>query len=100
MSQIDQYSNDEPIHSTEGHGETFEAIVERRLSRRAFLKAVATSAVVVGAGMGGTISTASAQEGKFALSFKPIEPSAGPDPLLAEGYSEQVLISWGDPPKS
>ena len=97
MSDIDRHAEDEPVYSTEGRGETFTEIVERRMSRRTFLKGVAASAVVVGAGLSGTTSTASAQEGKFALSFKPVGPSAGPDPLLAEGYSEQVLISWGDP---
>src|SRR5262245_54153243 len=98
MGTIDQHQEEEPISSTEGQGETFLAIAERRLSRRAFLKgAVTASAVVVGATMAGETTVASAQEGKFALSFKSIEPSAGPDPLLAEGHSEQVLIAWGDP---
>src|SRR5687767_710744 len=98
MNDSDRHQEDEAISSTMEQGETFAAIVERRLSRRAFLKGtVAASAVVIGAKMAGTPTSVSAQEGKFALSFKPIPPSSGPDPLLAEGYSEQVLISWGDP---
>jgi uncharacterized protein len=100
MAMADQYQNehDQPLSASDGQGETFEAIVERRLSRRAFLKsAVAASAVVVGAQIAGASSVANAQEGKFALSFTPIIPSSGPDPLLAAGYSERVLISWGDP---
>ncbi|MDQ2999036.1 MAG: PhoX family phosphatase [Chloroflexota bacterium] len=98
MGTINQHEEDQPISSTEGQGETFEAIVERRLSRRAFLKgAVAATAVVVGAKLAGTPTAASAQEGKFALSFTSISPSAGPDPLLAAGYAERVLIRWGDP---
>jgi secreted PhoX family phosphatase len=97
MTDIDRDAEDEPIYSADGRGETFTEIVERRMSRRMFLKGIAASAVVVGAGLAHAPPTASAQEGKLALSFKPIGPSAGPDPLLAEGYNEQVLISWGDP---
>ncbi len=98
MGTTNQHQEDQPINTTEGQGETFEAIVERRLSRRTFLKgAVAASAVVVGAKLAGTPAAASAQEGKFALSFAPISPSSGLDPLLAAGYAEHVLIRWGDP---
>jgi secreted PhoX family phosphatase len=97
MSDIDRQPDDEPVYSTEGRGETFTEIVERRMSRRMFLKGVAASAVVVGAGLASTPPTSSAQDGKLALSFKPIGPGKGGDPLLAEGYSERVLISWGDP---
>ncbi len=61
MGTINQHQEDQPISSAEGQGETFEVIVERRLSRRAFLKgAVAASAVVVGAKLAGTPTPASA----------------------------------------
>ncbi len=36
MSVPDRHLDEELVYSTEGHGETFEVIVERRLSRRAF----------------------------------------------------------------
>ncbi|HEU4326607.1 MAG TPA: PhoX family phosphatase [Roseiflexaceae bacterium] len=85
------------ILSTEGRGETFDEIVERRLSRRAFLKGIAASAVVVGASVGGSAATAEAQEGKLALSFSPIPPSQGASESLAAGHVEEVLLRWGDP---
>jgi secreted PhoX family phosphatase len=71
MTMIDQ-QEDQPISSNEGQGETFEAIVERRSSRRTFLKgAVAASAVVVGAKLAGAPSTASAQEASSRSALAP-----------------------------
>jgi secreted PhoX family phosphatase len=87
------------ILSTDGAGEVFTDVMERRLSRRDFLKgAVTASAVVVGAAALGAPERAAAQDTKFALTFKPVGPSKGlPDPLLADGYTEAILLSWGDP---
>src|SRR5262245_10143272 len=97
MSAIDHEAEYEEILSAEGRGDRFVDIVERRLSRRAFLKSVVAGTVVVGAGAVSTARTANAQEGKFALSFSAIAPSKGPSEVLAEGHAEQVLIRWGDP---
>jgi uncharacterized protein len=97
MSGIDHEPENEEVLSTEGRGERFVDIIERRLSRRAFLKSVVAGTVVVGAGAVSTTRTANAQDGKFALSFSSIAPSKGPGEVLAEGHAEQVLIRWGDP---
>lgn len=98
MSNLDR----DQILSTEGTGETFEEIVERRLSRRDFLKgALAASAVVVGAGLPSAAAAAAArkQEGKTRLSFNAItpDPSTATAPKVAEGYGMSVLLRWGDP---
>lgn len=88
--------------------ETFEAVVARATSRRAFLKGgMATVFVLSSAGgilaradravaqtVGGT--TLEGATGK-PLTFTPIEPNVVDDVVVPSGYAYEVLIRWGDP---
>ena len=93
-----------------GSGDTFAEVLQRRVSRRGLLKAgmVVSSALALGAGTAaGTASVAAAsvataptearaQQGPR-LSFTAIAPDSSDTLIVAEGYSHQVLLSWGDP---
>jgi uncharacterized protein len=86
------------IRSGEGHGDTFDQIVARRLSRRDFLKfvSIASGAVVAG-GTLGLESTSAASNPDVA--FGKISPTAPDfdDVKVADGYFARTLIRWGEP---
>jgi uncharacterized protein len=100
MTMIDRDHEDDVVRSDAGSGATIGEVVERRVSRRAFLKsAVAGGALVIGAqGLGGTASAQQAEpQQQMRLAFAKIAPSAEDRLIVAEGHSLDVLIRWGDP---
>lgn len=85
----------------ERQGESFGTILERRFSRRTFLKgSVVTSAGVLTAAGINEATTAHAEHLKQSVGgFIPIKPQS-PDTdkiVVPEGYTANVLIRWGDP---
>lgn len=108
------------VRSTKGKGETFADILQRRVSRRAFLRGTATASTVVaitacapgasdtaeapteapGAGAPAAEGTAPAADvGTSRLGFTAIEPRPNTDTELAvpAGYAVATLLKWGDP---
>jgi secreted PhoX family phosphatase len=84
-----------------GTGQTFQAILKRRLSRRTALKGVGATALVAAVG---AIDTAGAgaqalQPGGAGIWFEPIAPQPvdGQQVVVARGHTAEVLIKWGDP---
>ncbi|KAB8140032.1 PhoX family phosphatase [Chloroflexia bacterium SDU3-3] len=87
------------IRSNDGAGETFQHIVERKLSRRSFLKGAALSSAALIAGITAPelAEIEAAQRG--GLQFAAVKPT---DPKLdevrvPEGYYARTLIRWGEP---
>ena len=95
MSQID-----DDIISNPTANETFEQVVNARLSRRDFLggSAALTAAGTLG-GVGSLLSAvpAEARHGGRLLGFTGIPVSEADTVVVPEGYTARVLISWGDP---
>lgn len=114
------------VRSTNGKGETFAEIIQRRLSRRAFLRGSATtSTLVVAAGAvaacapsapataptsapagdatsapsGAATSAPTGDAAASKLGFTPIEPRPNTENDIAvpAGYQAAVLLRWGDP---
>lgn len=91
-------------HPDRGPGDTFEEILQRRLTRRGMLKAgvVASAVVALRPGLGSfDASVAQAagvteQAARDGLTFTPIPPDTSDQLTVAEGYRTQVLIGWGD----
>jgi hypothetical protein len=88
--------------SVHGKGETFATIMERRLSRRTFLKgSVAASTVVMAASAMPQLtgSVAKAQTAGSSINFEAIEPQdASVDEVATPAdYNTSVLLRWGDP---
>jgi secreted PhoX family phosphatase len=84
--------------------ETFTAVVERALSRRAFLAAGGVGALVLSAAAAPADASEFPPVGPYRprptgrrLGFTPIQPNTIDDVVLAEGYSDRLLIAWGDP---
>jgi uncharacterized protein len=84
--------------------ETYAAVVERALSRRAFLAAGGVGVLVLGAAAAPAKASEEPPVGPYRpnptgrkLAFTPIEPNAVDDVVLADGYADRVLIAWGDP---
>jgi uncharacterized protein len=84
--------------------ETYAAVVERALSRRAFLAAGGVGALVLGAAASPADASEAPPVGPYRpnptgrrLAFTPIAPNTIDDVVLAEGYDDRVLIAWGDP---
>ena len=96
MSNID----DDNI-SNNSNNETFEEVVEARLSRRAFLGgSLGTAAAASLGGIGGLLKSvpASAKSaGSSLLGFQGIPVSAVDTVVVPPGYTAKVLIAWGDP---
>src|SRR5689334_10437403 len=67
-------------------------ILERRLSRRAFVQAAGAAAALAAVPFVGCASIQSAAPG-----FRRIEPSTADDVSVPPSYSAQVLYRWGDP---
>jgi len=84
--------------------ETFTEVVERALSRRAFLAAGGVGALVIGAAASPAAASEEPPVGPYRpnptgrrLAFTPIAPNTVDDVVLADGYADRVLIAWGDP---
>jgi secreted PhoX family phosphatase len=84
--------------------ETYAAVVERALSRRAFLAAGGVGALVLGAAAAPAEASEYPPVGPYRpnptgrrLAFTPIAPNNVDDVVLADGYADRVLIAWGDP---
>jgi secreted PhoX family phosphatase len=84
--------------------ETYAAVVERALSRRAFLAAGGVGALVLGAAASPADASEAPPVGPYKphptgrrLAFTPIAPNTVDDVVLADGYSNVILIAWGDP---
>ena len=96
---------DDDIESNISGNESFEQVVQARLSRRSVLGGGVAAAVATSLGGVGSLLSAvpaNATGNGPLLGFKgiPVSPN---DPLLSdtivvpEGYTAKVLISWGDP---
>jgi uncharacterized protein len=84
--------------------ETYAEVVERALSRRAFLAAGGVGALVIGAAASPAAASEEPPVGPYRphptgrrLAFTPIAPNTVDDVVLADGYADRVLIAWGDP---
>jgi len=87
------------VRSEEGTGDTFDAILERRLSRRDVLKSatIASSVAIIGSvALGG--ETAAAQR-VSTPQFARVEPTTPEvdEIKVPEGYYARTLIRWGEP---
>ncbi|MGS2722561.1 PhoX family protein [Porticoccus sp. GXU_MW_L64] len=85
--------------STDVISETFDQILQRRLSRRSALKGLgATTAAVAGGSVTLALSGCNGDKGKpAALEFKELPHGYDASHHVADGYSADVLIRWGDP---
>ena len=106
-----RHEPDNRILSSEGHGETFASLMERRISRRGLLKTgAAAGALVLVSPITGKINPTSNSALAADGSAIPAVPSAGirftpiaPQPvdsqqiMVAEGYSWAPFLKWGDP---
>lgn len=94
---------DDDIISNTSDNESFEEIVDRRFSRRNFVGgAMAVSAFATLGGVGSVMSAVPALARSSAarrrlLGFEGIPVSSADTVTVPEGYSAEVLISWGDP---
>ncbi len=90
--------------------EYFGDIVARQLSRRGMLRASAAGSLVVGLELAGmsTVEQAGAQApdpsgrpghggGRGRLTFEPVPPNTRDAVTTADGYTCEVVLSWGDP---
>jgi hypothetical protein len=101
MSQHD----DDVILSGAGTGDTFETILNRRISRRDFLKTigftVAAAAVARTGAKSAQAAMPQAATGQVVVGvpFKAIRPvlSSSARAVIADGHKMSVLIRWGDP---
>jgi secreted PhoX family phosphatase len=86
------------------NNETFENVVQTRVSRRGFLGS-GLAAVAATTGVAALMQSVPGLEGApgkgkggaSLLGFEGIEPSADDFIHLPEGYTSEVLIRWGDP---
>jgi LPXTG-motif cell wall-anchored protein len=87
----------EEARSMAGRGETFAAIMERRLSRRAFLKGALATTLVIAAPSRSSAAPAVAPATPAGLTFEPIAPSTADQTVVAANHHVDVLLRWGDP---
>ncbi len=114
-----EYEGDKnKIYSTNGKGETFSEILARRLNRRGLVKgAAATGALVLTAkGLTGTaaqdatpaatpeaspvaspVASPEATPAASGLAFEAIALDEGANHIVANGYTAEALLKWGDP---
>lgn len=84
--------------SSEGLGEPFSRVLQRRLSRRTLLRRTAAATPLLVLGVSG-LSCERQKPAPFprGLQFQPINLSSEDTIIVPPGYSAQVLIRWGDP---
>ena len=93
---------DDDIVSNTSNNESFDEIIEARLSRRDFLGGtLAVSAAAALGGVGSLVSAVPASAKNVGagplLGFEAIPISELDDLVVPEGYTAKVLIRWGDP---
>jgi secreted PhoX family phosphatase len=97
MAKID----DDDIGRNTSDNETFEQVVEARLSRRGFLGGtVGTMAAASLSGVGALLQAVPASASgvhRPLLGFTGIPVSSLDTVVVPEGYTAEVLIAWGDP---
>ena len=96
MAKLD----DADIGVNESGNETFEQIVEARMSRRTFVAVGVGSAAALTLGGVATLIDAvfsSAASDKALLGFTGVPVSSADTVVVPEGYTAQVLVAWGDP---
>ncbi|WP_236024819.1 PhoX family protein [Arenibaculum pallidiluteum] len=101
MTRSMAFEADEDNGRNESPNDTLGDIITRRFGRRDALKgslAVAAIAATFGP-LSALVGSrpAAAQAGKSAFSFPEVARGVGRDHAVAEGYSADVLIRWGDP---
>jgi secreted PhoX family phosphatase len=81
--------------SVSSAGDSFEAVVARRLARRSFLKTglAAVPALAVTSSLLGR----SAKAETASLAFQPVPLAVQDQIVVPSGYQSQTLIRWGDP---
>ena len=98
-------NSDDDKGSNNSNNQTFQEVVDARMSRRGFLgSGLATAATLSLGGVSALLKAvpASAQNrggGSLGplLGFKPIAVSSADTVAVPEGYTAEVLIAWGDP---
>ncbi|MFG2024997.1 PhoX family protein [Streptomyces sp. NPDC048825] len=79
----------------------FGDIVQRALSRRGVLKTATVVALATGAGAAAATAAASPTPSGTrlprGLDFEPVPPNTNDAVTVPEGFSQQVVIRWGDP---
>jgi secreted PhoX family phosphatase len=97
MAKID----DDDIGRNTSDNDTFEQVVEARLSRRGFLGG--TLGTVAAASLGGVgallqaVPASAKHRHEPLLGFTGIPVSSLDEVVLPDGYTAEVLIAWGDP---
>ena len=93
--------NDKNIVSNNSGNQTFEEIVDARVSRRGFLGGgLATAAALSLSGMSALLKAVPASaktNGRPLLGFQGIDVSTADTVVVPQGYTARVLIAWGDP---
>lgn len=98
MNPADPKPETEKYLSAEGHGETFESIMQRRIARRGLLKGgLATAGLVLAAQAPALTPAAHAQSGEEERAFESIGGSIVDQVMVAPLHTAAVLIRWGDP---
>lgn len=72
-------------------------VVSARLSRRSVLKGIAAGTVAAGGGMVQTLFGSTAMAGSRDLTFPELPHVLDEHQHVADGYSAEVVIRWGDP---
>ena len=82
--------------TSNGAGETFQEIVERKIARRTFLKGALAVSV---AGFSSSILNLGSAGGAEVdqIRFQPISLNQEDKVVVPPGYSAEVLLRWGDP---
>lgn len=89
--------------SNSSSNETFEEVINKRMSRRDFLGGSLAAATVASfGGMGALLNSVPAiakpgHHGKSLLGFEGIPVSTADAVVVPKGYTAKVLVSWGDP---
>jgi uncharacterized protein len=91
-------SDDDNVCNASGN-QSFQDVVDARVSRRGFLKSGLTAAALSLVGVDALLKAvpASAQTGGPLLGFQAIPVSTADEVVVPPGYTARVLIAWGDP---
>jgi secreted PhoX family phosphatase len=97
---------DDDAMSNHSSNETFDQVIEARLSRRTVLGGTAAAAAIAAVGLDPLMravpasaapATAAHRRARPLLGFDGIAVSAADEVVVPDGYTAEVLISWGDP---